>query len=125
MLQFKPMSSYDYLQRMSTSSVQCGAGTNFWVERYFPAVTRRGRSSAREHRPDRGKSSINSEGLIHRSEICLSEADILADGDEQIATSKKCEFCKFCSVAIPKKKWKEERKRDCDDMNSVQRLISK
>ena len=82
------MSLYDYLQRMSTSSVQCGAGIGYWIVRYFPAVARRGRPVAREHRTDRDRSDINSEGLIHRSEICLSEADILADGDEQIATSK-------------------------------------
>ena len=92
------MSLYDYLQRMSISSVQCGAGICYWIVRYFPAVARRGRPVAREHKPDRDRCDINSEGLIHHSEICLSEADILADGDEQIATSKKCGYCVFCSV---------------------------
>lgn len=72
-------------------------------------MARRGRPVAREHKPDRDRSDINSEGLIHRSEIYLSEADIPADGDEQIATSKKCGYCVFCSVTTSETNGKKKK----------------
>ena len=87
-------------------------------------MARRGRPVAREHKPDRDRSDINSEGLIHRSEICLSEADILADADEQIATSKKCGYCVFCSVVVSEKSRKKKGNGNDDGTNDFQPLIN-
>jgi len=53
----------------------------------------------------------------------LRNMPISADDDEQIAMSKKCGYCEFCSVAIPETVEKE-RKDDGDDMKNIQRLIS-
>jgi len=71
-------------------------------------VARRGRPVAREYKPDRDRSDINSKGLIHRLEIYLSEADILADSDKQIATSK-YGYCVVCSVIISETSGKKKK----------------